>query len=268
MNRKTTQGGAFALLSALTLLSSVSVTVAHADAKGETILRAAFKKLKDANAMTATLVQSTKFEGLDRPIERKVTVSALKPNYLIVRMTGTDPDGQSFETVNAATGKEYITYSSRADGNDGKPLYNVVAEKPNPTDFGGAWEAEVDAFFGGEALLAKGTPEFSKVEKVGKVSCDVIKMNLKAVDGNPARTITYFVGQKDKTIYRSSWVVEQEAQGQIFKGEQSNILTDINLKAEKKPADFNYTPPTNAKKFVEKKKREVVLILAKSSPKS
>ena len=237
-------------LSALTLLTLPLLTpVAHADAKGETILRAAFKKLGESKAMTAKLMQS--FQTLDGKTlaEYGGTISALKPNYLTVEIKADGPNGSKRTTVYAADGKDYYAPSPTEPD-----VYTVAPNKPNPTDFPGEWEAEIDSFFGGEKLLEKGTPEFGKVEKIGKISCDVVLMKMKPVGEVPARTLVYYVGQKDKLIYRSSWQVVRR-EGTFI---QANTLSEINLKAEKKPSDFAYTPSKDLKKFVPKKKREVI----------
>jgi len=241
-------------LSALTLLTLPLLTpIARADAKGETILRAAFKKLGESKSMTATLVQIIESKALRTPVQLQGTLAAMKPNYLAIRLTAPLPDGQAGGSVYAATGKEYFTYVYPND--EGTNTYHVEQDKANPTEFAGVWEAEVDAFFGGEKLLEKGTPEFSKVEKVGKISYDVVLMKMKPVGGNPVRTLTYYVGQKDKLIHRASY--DTLITGNIS-GIQTNVLTDINLNAEKKPSDFAYTPPKESRKFVLKKKREVI----------
>ncbi len=246
---------------ALAIAAAALTSTAHADAKGEAILRAAFKKLGDAKAMTAAFTRSFQAQEGGKALTYPGTIAALKPNYLTVKISGQSPDGARIEQVFAATGKDYYTFAN-PDG-QGESTYQVEPNAPNPTEFAGEWEAEVDAFFGGEKNLSKGTPEYSGTEKIGKVTCDLIKMKLKPTANNPERVITYAVGQKDKLIYRSSWLLQTRGTTIV----QSNTLSDINLKADKKPEDFAYTPPKDSKKFIVKKNREVILASGDLTPK-
>ena len=75
-----------------------------------------------------------------------------------------------------------------------------------------------------------------------------MKMTIKAKGKDPERIITYFVGIKDHLIHKTSFTVHiTEGPNAGVQWTQSNILTDINLKANKKAEDFQYTPPKDAK---------------------
>ena len=232
---------------ALTVLAAPG----RADEKGERILREAFKKINEAPSMTATLTRTFEGEGVNKKVISKGMVSAMKPNLLLVRITtqaeGTDKSDKS-EAVFAATGKDYITYSSESK------IYRKDKLEASPTEFNGEWEGEIDAFFGGEKLLAKGTANYTGLDKIGDAPCNIVKMTIPAKGETQERVITYFVGMKDHLIHKTSFIVHP-ADGVDWT--QSNLLTDINLKAAKKTEDFQYTPPKDAKP--EAPKRDIIL---------
>ena len=234
-------------IAALTLFAAPG----RADEKGERILREAFKKINESQAMTATLTQTLDGENVNKKVITKGAISAMKPNLLLVRIT-TQVDGSEkpdkSEVVFAATGKDYITYNSQSK------IYRKDKLEANPTEFNGEWEGEIDAFFGGEKLLAKGTANYAGLEKVGEAPCNIVKMTIPAKGEDAERVITYFVGMKDHLIHKTSFIVHP-ADGVDWT--QSNLLTDINLKAAKKAEDFQYSPPKDAKP--EAPKRELIL---------
>ncbi len=243
MVRQTTAWGALGI-AALTAFSAP----VRADEKGERILREALKKINDAQSMTATLTRAFEGENISGKVLSKGTISAMKPNLLLVRITTQVGGAEKTEDVYAATGKKYLSYHSKAK------QYRADKLDAAPTEFSGEWEAEIDAFFGGEKLLAKGTANYSGMDKVGDFPCNIVKMTVRAKDQEPERIITYFVGQKDHLIHKTSFLVriaqKLDEDGDVVEGgeyTQSNILTDINLKAAKKAEDFQYTPPADAK---------------------
>ena len=217
---------------------AIFATPVRADEKGERLLREACRKLNEAQSMTATLTRSYEGEGVNKKLVVKGLVSAMKPNLLLVRITR-QTEGEKSETVYAATGKDYVTYNSFDKS------YSKNKLDANPTEFSGEWEAEIDAFFGGEKLLAKGTADYAGMDKVGDAPCNVVKMKIKATNKEPERVITYFIGQKDRLIHKTSWILRDAETDMEFT--EANTMTDINLKAIKKADDFQYTPPRDAK---------------------
>ena len=231
----------------LLVLGTASASV-RADEKGERILREAYKTLNAAQTMTAKITVTGQPEDGRMIVLEKGEVMASKPNLLMVRLTRQTEKGPSkIAEIYAATGKDYFTYN----GADNSYLKRKLEDKP--TDFPGAWEGEIDSFFGGEKNMDKGTADYSGMEKVGDMDCNVIKTKLKPVGAAPERVITYYVGQKDHLIHRTSWV-EQAQDGESVV--VANTLTDINLKADKKPEDFQYEPPKDAK--IVKPKRDII----------
>ena len=233
-------GSGFAIAALIGLATPV-----RADEKGERILREAFKKINESQSMTATLTRAFEGENISGKVISKGTIAAMKPNLLLVRITTQIEGASKDEDVYAATGKDYINYHS------GKKQYSATKLEANPTEFSGEWEGEIDAFFGGEKLLAKGTADYTGLDKVGDAPCSIVKMTIKAKGQDPERVITYFVGQKDHLIHKTSFVV-RTLEGAEWT--QSNLLTDINLKAAKKADDFQYAPPKDASP-----KREIIL---------
>ena len=231
----------------LIALGTASVPV-RADEKGERILREAYKTLSAAQTMTAKITVTGQREDDKMIVIEKGEVMAAKPNLLMVRLTRQTEKGPGkIVDIYAATGKDYFTYSTSTNSYSRRKL------EDKPTDFPGAWEGEIDSFFGGEKNLDKGTADYSGMEKVGDVDCNVVKAKLKPVGQAPERVITYYIGQKDHLIHRTAWV-EQTQDGESVV--VANTLTDINLKADKKPEDFQYEPPKDAK--IIKPKRDII----------
>lgn len=240
MNRQTRAGSGFGFGVATLAVFAAPV---RADEKGERILGEAFKKINEAQSMTATLTQIVEGEGISKRVIAKGTVSAMKPNLLMVRVTTQIEGSEKSEAVYAATGKDYVWYDSAEKDENEEELYHKDKLAVNPTDFPGPWEGEIDAFFGGEKLLAKGKADYSGMDKVGDAACNIVKMTLPAKDKTAERVITYFVGQKDHLIHKTSWLISNQG-AEIT---ESNLLTDINFKATKKVEDFQYTPPKGVK---------------------
>ncbi len=229
------------------LMALGGVSQAHADAKGEKIMREALVKLNAAQTMTAKFVQTT--VATDKPFKLTLTgtIAAMKPNFVHVRIAGETPNHIKLERVYAATGAEYITYIGESSS------YRKDKLEPQPKEFSGEWEAEVDGFFGGVELLKRGTPVYKGAEKVGNALCDVITFTASPRDGVAARVMTYYIGQKDRLFYRASYPVPSANNLQL---NQTNTLTDINLSAKLSAKDFAYTPPSGAKPL--RKPREVI----------
>lgn len=220
----------------------------RADEKGERILREAFKKINESQSMTANITRLREGDGVDKKESIKGTVAAMKPNLLLVRVVTQSGNAEKSEIVFAATGKDYIIYNSELK------MYHKDKLETAPTEFAGTWEGEIDSFFGGEKLLEKGQADYTGMDKVGEFVCNIVKMTIKAKDKDPERVITYFVGQRDHLIHKTTYpVLSREGD----EWTESNVLTDINLKAAKKVDDFRYTPPKDAKP--EAPQRDIIL---------
>jgi len=219
------------LLAAAALAACVALP-ARADDKSDAVLKAAFKKLGDAKTMTADITCVIKVEVLPQPIELKGTIVAMKPNFLRVEVKGEVPGVGEIQQVFAADGKDYYSYNRSA---------NVCLKAKldaKPKEFLGMWEAEIDAFFGGEESASKLETSSSGVEKVGDVECDIVKVQTKFPDGLP-RTLTYAIGKKDPIILRASFGGPGEGQREA----QTNTLKNVKFGVEKEKKDFAYEPP-------------------------
>ncbi len=223
------------VLSLAALLGCTSFSVAHADEKGDKILRRAFSKLFAAKAMTADITKTISGEGVPAEgIILKGAVAALKPNYLRCEIKGDFPGGVlSFAFV--SDGKNYFDYSSSTK------QYSKTKVSLTPTEFAGMWEGEIDAFFGGEKNALKVKADFQGEELYNKTPCDIVKVESKT--GNITRTITYTIGKKDSMIYRAVFPEGNPEESSIT---HTNVLTNIKLTAAKTPADFVYKPPAGA----------------------
>ncbi len=219
--------GAFVSL----LLCIASSLPSCADTKGVDILKAAFAKLGAARTMSANLSGEVS-NGPNRPaVKFNGTVAAMKPNFLKVELKG--PGTRVF----ISDGKYYYNWA------EGARIYtkDIVAAKP--VEFGGVWEGEIDAFFGGAASVAKIDASYVGTEKVDGVDCDLVK----AVMKNPDRTAVYAIGKSDKIIRRSVIAVTASRGPRAVTQVQTNHITGTQLNAAKSPADFTFKPPANAK---------------------
>ncbi len=225
------------ILPVTVFLCCASLAAAHADEKGDKILRKAFGKLFAAKAMTADITKTISGEGLPAEgIILKGTVAALKPNYLRFEIKGDLPGGAvSFAFV--SDGKNYFSYSSSTK------QYTKDKVALTPTEFAGMWEGEIDAFYGGEKNALKVKTDYTGEELYNKIPCDLVKAESKG-PGNITRTITYTIGKKDSLIYRAVFPEGNPDESSIS---HTNVLTNIKLTAAKTPADFSYTPPAGAK---------------------
>lgn len=237
----------FGIVAGGVLLACAGASQVRADAKGEQILREALVKLNAAQAMTAKLVHSTVAADQPFKITLNGTISAMKPNFVRVRIAGEAPNRVKVERVYASTGTEYVRYV--AENN----TYTKERLEPKPKEFSGEWEAELDGFFGGAELLKRGTPVYKGTEKVGTVLCDVVLFNAAPRDGAGARTMTYYIGRADRLIYRASYPLPTPNGVRLT---QTNTLSDINLSAKLSAKDFAYSPPSGAKP--QRKAREII----------
>ena len=192
-----------------------------ADAKGDEILRAAFKKLHEAKTMTFDLVTETKISQLPDPLSWKGKVAAMKPNYLKVAMAG--EGAPSF----VADGKDY--YISAGGQSAKMPLEKM------PLEMQGIWEGELDAFYGGEKLVEKVTTMYAGAEKIEELDCDLVKVDMKM----PDRVVVYAIGRTDRLIHRAVLIVTGP-NGQTVT--QTNTLSNIKFNVEKTAADFEFKP--------------------------
>jgi outer membrane lipoprotein-sorting protein len=236
-------------LFALTLLTTAPC---HADEKGNKLLREACKTMAASKAMTANVTVTISGGFFEKTVTLKGTAAALKPNFFRFEYKGAaklNDKEMEMAGLYVADGKDYYSLG-------GAPLrYNMkaytktkLAEKP--TELLGEWEAEFDAFFGGEKIADKGDATITGTEKVNGVTCDIVKFTIEATEETPERVITYAIGQKDKLIHRTVYELGPDVI-------QTNTLSDINLKAEKKPEDFTFTPPKDAKEIKPRRPRDL-----------
>lgn len=223
-------------LSAVFAFNVLSMVGAHADEKGDKILRKAFSKLFAAKSMSADITQTITGQGLPpEGIVLKGTFAALKPNYLRVQLKG-EEQAANLNFVFVSDGKDYYDYSSTTK------QYSKTKALLTPTEFPGMWEGEIDAFFGGEKNAGKVQTDYEGEELYNKIPCEIVKTEAKA-QNNTTRTITYTIGKKDSIIYRAVFPAGSPDESSIV---HTNTLTNIKFAATKTPADFTYKPPTGA----------------------
>lgn len=216
--RRTLHGCAGVLL----LLVAASAT---ADEKPEAVLRAAMAKMHAAKTLTADMTLALNAPG--RPeIQLKGTVAAMKPNFLRVELSG-----RPMNMVYAADGRNYYTLQGDRYQKDD------LAGAPEAME--GLWEAEINAFFGGEKVFPKGKVTSAGSEKVDGVDCDLVKVQ---VDG--ARSLVYAIGKEDHLIHRGTQVLPAEGSRSFT---QANTLGHIQLDQPKEAKAFAFTPPQGAK---------------------
>jgi outer membrane lipoprotein-sorting protein len=215
---------------ALALYLLAGLTAAGmADAKGDAILRQAFKKLGTARTYAADVAMTFRAPSV-RTLARKGTVAALKPNFLRVELKA--PRAQLF----IADGKAYYNYLL------GAPLYVKEPLPPKPVEFLGVWEGEIDAFFGGEQNAGKVTAAYGGSEKVGGVDCDIVRASVKGQN----RTIVYSIGKADRLIRRAVILIPGPNRQTAT---QTNLLSNIRLNVPLKPSDFTFKPPAKAREY-------------------
>jgi outer membrane lipoprotein-sorting protein len=216
-----------------TALALLSTTSAFADAQGDRILRQAFKTLYDAKSMTARITVELAQPG-GATWRYRGALAAMKSNYLRVDMKMIAPN-PNVPIMNYADGKNYFVLVNRGKQYVKSPL------PPNPTEFNGMWEGEIDSFFGGEKRADNLKTTYMGTETVNDVTCDIVR----ATDGD--RYYTYFIGQQDHLIYRSTFDVGSKEQPAT----QTNTLSRIKLNVALTAADFKFTPPKDAHLYEE-----------------
>lgn len=206
------------------LMAGSLISSAPADEKGVATLKAAYKKLHEAKTLTFDLAIENKFPGAPGPIKWTGTVTAMKPNFVKVELKG------DFAPSFFADGKEYhIVSQGRAQK---LPL------APEPKELQGVWEGELDAFYGGEALVDKAVATHMGVQKVGTVDCEIVKSVMKT----PDRTAVYLIGQADRLIYRMTLTIPTP-NGEVG---QTNDISNVKLNTPRVAADFAYKGPAAA----------------------
>ncbi|MBM3459965.1 MAG: redoxin domain-containing protein [Armatimonadetes bacterium] len=220
------------LLLATTTAVLVGLRPAPADEQGKALLRAAFKKLHAAKSYGAELTQTLAPMGVE-PLVLKGRLAAAKPNLLSVRLTGKIPMGPDVNLSLVSDGKFYFQHQ-------GGPTYSKDEVDANPTQFQGRWEAEVDAFFGGEGLAEKRDATVSGTATVNGVACDLVK--LPAQEDGPA--VEYAIGKQDGFIHRTTLTFGAGTPRQMV---LTNTLTGITLNPAHKPETFAFTPPPGAR---------------------
>jgi outer membrane lipoprotein-sorting protein len=204
----------------------------RADEKGEKIVREAFKKLHQAQSMTADLTTERTMTG-QPSVSGKGTIVLKKPNLLSVTLSsqiGSRTQKQTF----VSDGTNYFNYT------EGAKNYMRQPALKNPTEFGGEWEGEVDAFFGGEQNADKVNADFTGTETVEGIPCDLIRVTAKQGDN---RVLTYAIGQKDRLIHRTSWTTKLNEKVSLT---QSNRLRNIKLNGAAATSLFAFVPPKEA----------------------
>lgn len=208
-------------------LGILAARPAPADPKGEAALADAFKALHAARSFSADMAVRVNPPG-QPVIQLKGSVTAMKPNFLRVELKGGE-----MSLAFVSDGKNYFSLSG--------PSYQKSAAEAAPTAFQGVWEGEIDAFFGGEKALPKGTTTHAGSEKVDGVDCDLVK-----VEPQRGRPITYAIGRKDRLIRRASLTFPGPNNTSFT---QANTFTNLRLNVEKQAKDFVFTPPQGARLF-------------------
>jgi outer membrane lipoprotein-sorting protein len=225
----------------------LSAAGARSDAKGEALLRGAMKKLQAARTYSADLVATTTAPG--RPeAKRTGAVLAMKPNYLRVELKAPAPAGTVSYT---ADGKSYYSYFERGKTYQRDPLPAAPQELP------GQWEGEIDAFFGGDKNVPKSGAELSGEATIDGEPCDLVKV----VPGE-GRSIIYAVGKKDGLIHQTRMLFNTP-NGEVV---NTNTLTNIKLNAERKPTEFAFNPPADAKLYEPPNFEASLLAVGKPAP--
>lgn len=224
------------LLSSLMGLTSCAALSAHADEKGEKILREAFRKLHKAQSITADLTTQRKMTG-QPDLLGKGTIALKKPNFLNIILSS-QANSRTVKQTYVSDGKNYFNYF------EGSKSYMRQPSAKNPTEFSGDWEGEVDAFFGGEATAAKYIADFAGTETLDSIPCDLIRITWKEGGGN--RVLTYTIGQKDRLIHRTSWTAKIDETRNLT---QTNRLKNIKLNGAVAAKTFAFVPPKDTKLY-------------------
>jgi outer membrane lipoprotein-sorting protein len=218
------------LMSSLMGLTSCAALSAHADEKGEKILREAFRKLHKAQSLTADMVTERTLTG-QPSMPGKGTLALKKPNFLNVTVS-VQANSRTMKQTYVSDGKNYFNYF------DGSKNYMRQPTAKKPTEFTGDWEGEVDAFFGGEASADKYTADFAGTETLDGIPCDLIRIGWKQPGGN--RVLTYAIGQKDRLIHRTSWTAKLDETRTLT---QTNRLKNIKVNGTIAAKTFAFVPP-------------------------
>lgn len=217
---------------AVAALALAGLRPAPADEKGEALLREAFRTLHAARTYQAAFSLTIAPTGAP-PLVLKGNLAAMKPNFFRLKLDGEAPGGGPKIGLNyVSDGKYYYQHG-------GGPTYGKDEVEPNPTQFAGRWEGEVDAFFGGDKLLGTRTVTVTGAETVGGVPCDLLKVSPQ--QNGPA--VVYAVGKIDHLIRRC--VLTFEGGGRTLT--QTNLLTEVKINESKKPEDFVFTPPAGVR---------------------
>lgn len=190
-----------------------------ADARGVAILKQAFATLHAAHTLRARVVRTDLQGRLSS--EHEGMLLAMKPNYLKYELQGRM--GVTF----VSDGKSYYIFTR------GGQFYQKMPVDPHPTEFLGEWEGEIDAFFGGPALVDKVQATYAGTTRFAGQVCDLVR----AVMKDPDRTVVYTIGHSDHLIYRAALTITQGARSTT----QTNTLLDIKLNGPMKPGEFRFT---------------------------
>lgn len=235
-----------ALLGAAALL--LAAVPGQTDARGEEILRNAMKKLHAAETYSAELTFTSSRPG-QAGSKSQGTLLAMKPNLLRVEIKAPAEAGGS--VLFAADGKHYNIYIGRAN------QYLREDLDPAPTEFRGQWEAEVDAFFGGDRGLPKSGASHTGTARVAGVECDLVK-----IEPAKGRSTIYAVGKADGLIHQTRIVISTPQGDAVM----TNTLTNIKLNAPRKPAEFAFTPPAGARLFEQPNYEKSLIPVGKPAP--
>jgi outer membrane lipoprotein-sorting protein len=185
--------------------------------------------------MTAELTVSIMTPGAPGPFVLEGRVTAGKPNLLLVDLRAQKQ--RQVQLFFAAGPQDYIYNYMSPPG-----TYRKDPNKPNPTEFVGVWEGEIDGFFGGEGNLAKVKAGYVGTGVVDGTVCDVVRAEMTS----PNRSVTYFIGRSDQLIRKSALTF---GAGSGQQGTQTNTIRKLKLNAELKPDTFRFSPPANLRLF-------------------
>lgn len=208
------------------LLLMLSQAAAPGEPNVDAILRAAMARIHAARTFAAELTVTVNPPG-ELETRLRGSVAAMKPNFLRIELGGTR------RLVFAADGKQYATL-------DGE-VYKVEPLAAAPEGLVGIWEAEIDAFFGGEKVFPKGKVTSAGTDSVDGVDCDVVKVE---VEGE--RPMLYAIGRRDGLIHRGTQLLTAEG-GAGFR--QVNTLRRIRLGVPFESKAFIFNPPSDARRY-------------------
>jgi len=202
------------------LIAAAACARSGADPRGTAILKQSFATLHAARTYRAKVVRTDQQGRLSS--EHEGVILAMKPNYMKYQLGGRM--GATF----VSDGKSYYIFAR------GGQFYQKLAVEAHPTEFPGEWEGEIDAFFGGAALVDKVQATYAGATRFAGKPCDLVRAAMK----DPDRTVLYTIGRSDHLIYRASLTITQNGRSVT----QTNTLSEIKLNGPMRSGEFRFIP--------------------------